>query len=231
MVSHRPKTSSRRSDIPDEVAGTPRRGGGPKTRERKKKRPLDEAALRDLALSYAARFATTGAKLEAYLARKIRERGLAEDEDGRRVEPDIAALAARLIELGYVDDDAYARGRSRDLTARGYGARRVEQALWAAGVEDEVRSDNAPGEAECRRAAILLAKKRRFGPFGAEADTRGEAGADRAEAHKRRGKQVAAMLRAGHQYAHAAFILDAAHTNDIDAWLEEAEEDREEGRW
>ena len=87
--------------------------------EKRVKPPLNEAALRDLALSYAARFASTGARLEAYLARKLRERGVAEDADGRSAAIDIPALVARLVELGYVDDAAYARSRARDLGARG----------------------------------------------------------------------------------------------------------------
>ncbi len=60
---------------------------------------------------------------------------------------DIPALVARLVDLGYVDDAAYARMRARDLGARGYGARRVEQALWAAGVDETIRADIAPDEA------------------------------------------------------------------------------------
>ena len=198
-------------------------------RRAKKKRPLDETALRDLALSYVARFATTGAKLEGYLARKIRERGVVEDEDGRQRDLDVTGLVTQFIERGYVDDDAYARSKSRDLTARGYGARRVEQALWAAGVEEQVRGDNAPSEAESRRAAILLAKKRRFGPFGLPQEDEGPE-----ESHKRREKQVAAMLRAGHQFEHVRFIMDASATDDIEEWLSEAEADEaheEGGSW
>ena len=135
-----------------------------------------------------------------------------------------------MIELGYVDDDAYARAKSRDLTARGYGARRVEQALWAAGVEENVREDHAPSEAESRRAAVLLARERGFGPYGrrVEEDEAPEA------RHKRREKQVAAMLRAGHQFSHAAFILDASAPGEIDQWLEEAEDDEAQekgGSW
>lgn len=187
----------------------------------KKSRPLDAAMLRDLALSYAARFATTGAKLEGYLARKIRTRGVAEDDDGRTIELDVMDLVTQMIELGYVDDEVYARGRSRDLTARGYGARRVEQALWAAGVEEEVRENNAPSEAQSRRAAVTLAQKRRFGPFGAAPDEN----ADPAIRHKAREKQVAAMLRAGHLYEHVRFILDAAASEEIEEWLLEAEDD------
>ncbi len=199
-------------------------------KKRRKARPLDETGLKDLALAYVARFSTTGSKLEQYLARKLRERGVAQDADGRVRELDVTGLVSQLIELGYVDDDAYARAKSRDLTARGYGARRVEQALWAAGVEDGVREDHAPGEAESRRAAILLARKRGFGPFGraVEEDEPVEA------RHKRREKQVAAMLRAGHQYEHAAFILDAAATEEIDDWLAEAEDDEAQekgGSW
>lgn len=200
-----------------------RRGRNVTARKRatKKRKPLDETRLRDLALHYAARFATTGAKLEGYLARKIRERGVIEDEDGRTVELDVTGLVTRLIKLGYVNDDAYARAKSRDLTHRGYGARRVEQALWAAGVEDPVREAHAPSEAEARRAAILLAKKRRFGPFGA--DQPDEEQTDRIAVQKLRDKQIAAMLRAGHVFEHVRFILDASQVDEIDEWLDEAE--------
>ncbi len=196
-------------------------------REPKKSRPLDPVMLRDLGLSYAARFATTGAKLEGYLARKIRERGVAEDDDGRLLELDVAGLVTQMIELGYVNDDAYARSKSRDLTGRGYGARRVEQTLWAAGVGEGIRESNAPAEAESRRAAILLAKKRRFGPFGRPEsfeDVAEDENGDPLERRKLREKQVAAMLRAGHLYDHVRFILDASSIGETDEWLAEAEE-------
>jgi len=216
MVSQESKTSS---------------PGSEKTaRRRKKSRPLDETALRDLALSYAARFATTAAKLEGYLARKVRERGLAEDADGRVREPDIASIVTRMVELGYVDDDAYARARSRDLTGRGYGKRRVEQALWAAGVDEEMRAAHAPGEAQMRHAAMLLAKRRRFGPFaphrGEDEDVGdGQQSPEAAQAaRKAQEKQVAAMLRAGHVFEHVRFILEAPDSQSVEDWVAEAED-------
>lgn len=191
------------------------------------KPPLTEANLRDLALHYAARFASTGARLEAYLARKIRERGLAEDGEGRVIEPDLPALVARLAELGYVDDDAYARMRARDLGGRGYGARRVEESLRHAGVGDALRRAHAPGEAASRRAAALLAAKRRLGPFGAQPGD-----ADPLIARKAHEKAVAAMLRAGHQYDHARFILGAESIARIEDWVAEAaDEEGTEERW
>jgi regulatory protein len=221
MVSRKANSSSRGSESTREES---RRQRG----EKRVKPPLDEAALRDLALSYAARFASTGARLEAYLARKLRERGVAEDADGRTVPVDIPALVARLVELGYVDDAAYARMRARDLGARGYGARRVEQALWAAGVGEGIRADTAPGEAARRRAAVLMAQKRRIGPFGSERDE----GADPLAARKTNEKAVAAMLRAGHDYEHVRFILAAPGLGAIDEWLDEtADAEGMDGSW
>lgn len=226
MVSRESKTSSPGSDKDTVTSGDETRQKGARKRQKVRK-PLDETALRDLALSYVARFATTGAKVEAYLARKIRERGVAEDADGRVGELDVTGIVTRLIELGYVDDAAYARSRSRDLTARGYGKRRVEQALWAAGVEETTRADHAPSEAESRRAAMLLAKKRGFGPFARRAP---EDEQDREAARKLREKQVAAMLRAGHLYEHIQFILEASQPDAVEEWVIEAEEEERDVR-
>lgn len=183
--------------------------------------------MRDLALHYAARFATTGARLEAYLARKIKERGLAEDTDGRTIAIDVPTLVSRLVALGYVDDDAYARARARDLGARGYGGRRVEQVLRHAGVEDSVRQAHAPGEAAGRRAAALMAQKKRLGPWNVARDPVSDPMLRR-KAHE---KAVAAMLRAGHQYDHVRFVLHAARTEEVEQWLDEAAGEEEADRW
>jgi regulatory protein len=212
MVSGKANSSS-----PGSAAGEDRARSDRRTK--RVKPPLDETKLRDLALHYAARFATTGARLEDYLRRKIRERGLAENADGRTIDPDIPALVARLVELGYVDDDAYARMRARDLGARGYGGRRVEETLRHAGVSEGLRAAHAPDEAASRRAAALMAKKRRLGPFGAQADDATPLA--RRKAHE---KAVAAMLRAGHQYDHVKAILGAAGPDAVEEWLAEADE-------
>lgn len=211
MVSGKANSSSRGRDS---ARQEPRRQRG----EKRAKPPLDETALRDLALSYVARFASTSARLEGYLLRKLKERGVAKGGDGRSAAIDIPALVGRLVELGYVDDAAYARMRARDLGARGYGAARVEQALWAAGVGEGIRADTAPGEAARRRAAVLMAQKRRLGPFGAGR----EPSADPLVNRKAHEKAVAAMLRAGHDYEHARFILAAADTGALEEWLDEA---------
>jgi regulatory protein len=172
----------------------------------RKPSPLSESKLQDLALAYVARFATTRAKLEAYLVRKLRERGW----DGER-EPDAAALAQRFAEAGYVDDAVYARMKSDSLLRRGYGARRVGEALRAAGVDETLRQDVAPAIADARRAAFALARRRRFGPWA-------QVPADRPI----RERQVAAMLRAGHTLDNARQIVEATDVAVLEEWVESA---------
>ena len=174
-------------------------------RKRRPKRPLDDAALKDLALAYVARFATSSGKLRDYLRRKLRERGF----DGPP--PDIEALVERYVALGYVDDAAFARNREEGLRARGYGQRRVEMALRAAGIAEEIRASVGPSEYDARHAAYRLAERRRFGPFGDPGD------------RDRRQKQIAAMVRAGHSFDAARAMVEAPDIDSASEWVAEAE--------
>lgn len=154
--------------------------------------PLNEEKLSELALRYVGRFATTRAKLQAYLRRKVRERGW---EGGRP--PDFEAIAQRFAERGYVDDAGYALAKSRALTGRGYGKRRVVQALRVAGIEEEDgEAARELADAEAVSAALRFAEKRRLGPF-----------AERGDHPHEREKALAAMLRAGHGFDLSRAIL------------------------
>lgn len=170
-------------------------------RGRRAPRPLDGGTLQELALRYVSRFATTRAKLRDYLRRKLRERGWSGSG-----EPDLAALIERIAELGYVDDAAFARAKAGALGARGYGARRVKQALSQAGVSEadgeEARAVAADGAVD---AALRFARRRRLGPF-ATVQTDPSA----------REKALAAMIRAGHGFALARAIVDAAPGEEPD---------------
>ena len=162
-------------------------------------------------MHYVARFATTAKGLERYCRRKVRERGWSED-DGQ---PDIAEIVERFVHNGYVNDEEYARVRKGGLLRRGYGARRIDAALDAAGVAQDDRGMLDEGEA--RKAACRLARKRRYGPFGPE----GEPPADRSL----REKQIAAMIRAGHPLDSARGLVDAADRQSALAWAGLIDED------
>ena len=162
--------------------------------KRKPRPPLDSEGLERLALFYAGRYATTRAKLRAYLVRKAKERGW-----GGEGEPPVDTLVARLAGLGYVDDRSFAASRAASLGRRGYGERRVRDALTAAGIEEE---DAAPAREQAREgawdAALRFAERKRIGPFAqAELDRPG------------REKAMAAMLRAGHPLPIARRLVGA----------------------
>lgn len=159
-------------------------------RERSVPPPLDDAHLRDLALRYVGRYATSAAKLQRYLDRKLRERGWA----GPEAAP-VAALVAQCVENNYVDDRSFGEGRARSLAAKGYGPGRVRGALAAAGLARDLGAEIG-ATVDGRAAAEIYARRRRFGPW------------DRAGfAPERYRKQVAAMLRAGHDYATVRAVL------------------------
>ena len=166
-------------------------------------RPLDSKRLAELALRYVGRYATTRAKLRAYLARKIRERGWSDS-----TEPDLDRLADRFCELGYVDDSAYALAKAQSLSSRGYGKRRLDEKLRLAGIDDEDGAEARElADGRAVDSALRFAERRRIGPFAAGAGDSNQ-----------REKAISAMVRAGHPYGLARAIaeLRPGATVDID---------------
>ena len=157
---------------------------------RRQPKPLDVAALEALAVAYVGRYATTRARLEAYLARKLGERGWAAP-----TAPDPAGLAARLVALGYVDDEAFAGMRAAALARRGYGSRRIDAALRVAGIAEDDRTAVAFDDEQALAAALILARRRRVGPFGPQP-------ADRAA----QARTIAILVRGGHDYGIAKAV-------------------------
>jgi regulatory protein len=169
-------------------------------RNRKPRPPLNPARLNELALHYVGRFATTRAKLRTYLQRKVRERGW------EGAAPDLDGMAERFAELGYIDDKAYALSKSRSLTGRGYGLRRVEQSLHAAGVEEaDAGAARQYAQEDRVEAALRFAERRRLGPFASEPPDR-----------PGREKAIATMIRAGHAFSLARIIVGLPHGAPID---------------
>ncbi|HZU51886.1 MAG TPA: RecX family transcriptional regulator [Sphingomicrobium sp.] len=172
------------------------------TNIRRKGRQLNDSSLAELALAYVGKYATSRAKLRAYLSRKIRERGW----DGSKT-PDLDALANRLSELGYVDDAAYALGKARSLAARGFGKRRLADKLRVDGIDESDRAAaDAHADDQSLDAALRFAERRRLGPFASvPAD------------QQQRQKWIAAMVRAGHDMAIARAIATLPPEPDADA--------------
>lgn len=197
----------------DDSSGTKRRGGkswgkgggkgGSKehgkdrARERPAPKPLDAAALEQMALRYVERFATTRGRLSDYLMRKIRERGWDGGTGAALAEP--GELAQRMADLGYVDDRAFAEQRAAAMQRRGLGARRVAGAFREAGIDEGDAESVAPAIADrAVESALAFARRKRIGPYGTGDGDR-----------KLHEKQLAAMLRAGHRFDLARKIVAA----------------------
>ncbi len=169
---------------------------------RRPRPPLDETALKELGLTYVARFATSRGKLSDYLRRKLRERGW-----GGSGDPPVERIVEWAADAGFIDDQAYALAKAQSLGGRGYGERRVSQALQAARIDEEDGAqarDHARDTA--REAALRFAKRKRLGPFGPPPADRRES--DRA---------MAAMIRAGHGFELAKMVLSLPADFDPEA--------------
>lgn len=167
-------------------------------------RPLDHDGLQELALRYVSRYATTRYKLKSYLFRKLREREWTEDRPA-----DVDVLVERFAKLGYIDDVLFAKNKATALTNKGYGKRRVSQALYQAGIaEGDDRQALDLSEARKWDAARTYARKKGIGPFAQE----------RADQDKCR-KQLQAFVRAGHDYDLASRFVFAKPGEEIEAEL------------
>jgi regulatory protein len=167
--------------------------------ERKRPQPLDAERLRALALAYVGRYATSCARLAAYLNRKIGERGWIDEHT-----PPVDAIITQFQSLGYVDDEAFARTRGESLLRRGYGPNRMKISLRVSGIESEIidRMVNVDAD-EALSAALVFARRKRIGPYAREAIS-----------PDNRQKMIAALLRAGHSYDVSRKILSLS-ANDI----------------
>ena len=168
---------------------------------RKPRPPLDKEGLNELALFYVGRYATTRAKLAAFLNRKIRERGWQGPD-----EPAIERLIERFAETGLVDDASYALSKSRSLSERGYGKRRVSTALRAAGIGDEDGAEARDlADAQAVESAVKYARKKRIGPFAAERPD-----------PKNRERALGSLIRAGHSFELARALIDCLPGSEVD---------------
>jgi regulatory protein len=142
---------------------------------------ITEPALREAALAHLARFATTEAGLRRVLGNRIRRWARTATQEGQDAEAiaaataialtQAAAIAARLVQAGAVDDALFAQARARRLQGSGRSARATLAHLSAKGVAPEtaraaLAQEDMPGEFT---AALILCRKRRFGPFAAAA--------------------------------------------------------------
>jgi regulatory protein len=134
----------------------------------------DAAGLHDAALAYLARYAATEATLCRVLERRVARwarAAAATDPDAAATQAAMARLmvrdvVARLVAAGAVNDAAFAEARARSLVRAGRSRRAAAAHLAAKGVDPATaRTALADDDTTELAAALVLARKRRIGPF------------------------------------------------------------------
>lgn len=154
----------------------------------------DVSGLYQAALNHLARYAATEAGLRQVLLRRI-DRWVRAQPNPDAVEAVVGAsrdavetVIKRLRDAGALSDVQFAESRARSLTRGGQSPRSIQMKLAAKGVgADLVRSVTDTDADTVWAAALVLARKRRIGPFRL-AET-----ADQAA----RTKELGMMARAG----------------------------------
>jgi regulatory protein len=138
-------------------------------------RPPDTAALHEAAVAYLARYAATEAGLQRILERRVARWARRADATmdvetiaaaTARAHAAIAEVVRQLAAAGAVSDAAFAVIRARVLRRGGRSRRAVAAELAARGVGvDTARAALEAEETDELSAALVLARRRRIGPF------------------------------------------------------------------
>lgn len=197
--------------------------------------PPQRSTLREAALAHLARFGTTRQGLEQVLLRRVarwaqkaqRAGDCAEAvaEHAAELRPVVTGIVDDMVRLGAVDDAVFARSRVRRLVRSGRSGRAVDAHLAAKGVASTVRDEAletavgtlGPAEREVC-AALVLARKRRLGPFG-PADMMDMDHEDEATAMAARHRALGVLARAGFARDVAQRVLDM-QAEEAEAWMD-----------
>ncbi|WP_182084993.1 RecX family transcriptional regulator [Aureimonas sp. ME7] len=160
-------------------------------------RPISREWMFRAAAHYLERYASTEANLRRVLERKVLRRARARGEEPEAFAEMIGETVGRFVELKLLDDRSFAESKLASLRRRGTSLRQSAAKLAEKGVDREtVAAVMAGDETDEEEAARRLAKRRRLGPHRLR---------ERAE---RRDRDVAALMRAGFSYGHAAAAID-----------------------
>lgn len=173
-----------------------------KQRRPKIPKKITESYLRNVALWYMERYASSVANLRRVLMRRVRESAAYHETDPAEGAALVEALIQRYAEAGILNDKLFAESRARSLVQRGGSARMVRLKLAEKGVGgDDIAAalesvaEEGMGDFE---AAARYVRRRRIGPY--RPPEKREANRDR---------DVAALARQGFSFDIASKVVDA----------------------
>ncbi len=173
-----------------------------------------ETKLMNKALDYLGRYNTSQHRLREVLGRFALRR--LHKHDPNKIATAISATLTRCQNLGYLDDDAFAKSQAQSHRRQGRSKLRIRQRLRQHRLDDniiDVALDAADQHTENSEllAACLFARRRRLGPF----DRRQYEDTNDREANMRR--QLGSLARAGfnRSISYTVIELENMHAAEI----------------
>ena len=184
-----------------------------KSQNKKRPRKITESSLRNIALHYLQRYATSKENLKLILKRRIMNSAQYHEINLTESTVWVETLVEQLAKSGMVDDRTYAEGRMRTLFRRGESTKSISHRLKQKGVNSNlVQQVIAKLYTETPdpnlSAAKKLVRRRRLGPYR-QPDTR----------EGRQDKDLAAVARAGFDFQTARKVIYAETIKELEEEL------------
>lgn len=199
-------------------------------RERKRKRALTRSGIQgylDRAGGfYLQRYDTSEDNFRRILHRKAVRRGIPDDVEHDEISERVEAVVAKYVGLGALNDFEYALRKARGLHARGKARSRIKGWLRQRGVSADVAVAALDRVAEGHRdmdmrAAIMVARRRRIGPFRRPVDD--EPKRPKRDEAMRRKRELAILARSGFSFSIARVVIDADTEGALNAAMDGAD--------
>lgn len=189
-------------------------GTAKRRREKKPPKPITESYLRNVALWYMERYASSAANLKAVLMRRVRLSSAYHGSDPAEGAEMVEAVIQRYTEAGILNDRLFAETRVRSLVARGTSTKMIKRKLMEKGVSsDDIDAalagilDQENGELA---SAARYARRRRIGPFRLPE-----------KREENRDRDMGALARQGFGFGIAAKVVDAESPEALEEEIED----------
>lgn len=183
-------------------------------KQKKQPRKITQSSLRNIALYYLQRYASSKENLKRVLMRRVHKSAQVHELDMDEATGWVDQLVDQLAASGMVDDRTYAEGKMRSLYRRGASPNKISQTLRHKGVSAEIIEETLAILYESAVdptlvAAIRLAKRRRLGPY-----------CQRGSRQERAQKDLASLARAGFDYQTAHKVIFADTIDQLEEWVD-----------
>ena len=188
-----------------------------KTKKIKPPRKMSETRLANIALHYLERYSSSAENLRRVLERRaIKSARTHPEPDMQTIKEWIDALIKRYVEVGLLNDTAYAETKTRSGIERGEAPRVIAMKLAQKGVDKDISESVLEGLAEDfpmpeLQAALNMIRKKRIGPYRTDNEKHME----------KRENDLAQLARAGFSYDTAKRMIDADNIEELIAMIEE----------